>query len=172
MSRWLVVLLAVVLGACADDSPAGPGSPTGIIDLGGGVKRVTLTGNYVVSLEGQGWDLAAARITPDPVGSDFHLLATMVVQLTYSAQPAGFCKQSPGGGGVTFASLDEVPVDSASCSWTSAQLGGNFEHSDSAWTGQGYLFRDREAAIKAKLRIVSDYVIGPDVSVTFDIVGL
>jgi hypothetical protein len=164
--------LAVALGACADDSPAGPGSQTGIVDLGGGVKRVTLTGNYVADLEGQGWDLAAARITPDPVGSDFHLRATMVVQLTYNEQPAGFCKQSPVGGGVTFASLDDIPVDSAGCNWTSAQLGGNFEHSDSSWTGQGYLFRDRSGAVVAKLRIVSDYVIGPDVGVTFDIVGL
>ena len=172
MSRWLVLLLAVALGACMDDSAAGPGATTAIIDLPGGGKRVTLTGNYVADLEGEGWDLAAGRITPDPVGSDFHLIATMVVQLTYSEQPAGFCRKQPAGGGTTFAALDDIPDDTASCNWTSAQLGGNFEHSDSSWTGQGYLFRDRTGATKAKLRIVADSVIAADVSVTFDIVGL
>ena len=172
MSRWLVLPLAVALGACADDSPAGPGSQMGIIDLPGGGKRVTLTGNYVESLEGQGWDLPGGRITPDKVGSDFHLMATMVVMLTYNEQPAGFCKQLPAGGGVTFASIEEIPADTAGCNWTSAQLGGNFEHGDSTWTGQGYLFRDRTGTVAAKLRIVADYVIAADVGVTFDIIGL
>lgn len=175
MSRWLALPLAVALGACADDSPAGPAPQPqpGVINLAGGAKRVTLTGNYVADLNGQGWDLAAGRITPDEVGSDFHLLATMVVQLTFSEQPAGFCRKQPAGGGTTFARLEDVPGDAATCTtWSSAQFGGNSEHSESMWAGQAYLFRDRAGVVRAKLLIVDDYVIGGDFGVTFDIIGL
>ena len=174
MSRGLVASLVVALGACADDRSAGPArTQPGVIDLPGGAKRVTLTGNYVADLDGQGWDLATARITPDEVGSDFHLLATMVVQLTFNEQPAGFCRKQPAGGGTTFARLEDVPGDAASCTtWSSAQFGGNFEHSESMWAGQAYLFRDTASVVRAKLLLVDDYVIGGDFGVTFDIIGL
>ena len=166
-------MLVVALGACADDDPAGPAAQPGVIDLPGGAKRVTLTGNYVADLDGQGWDLATARITPDEVGSDFHLLATMVVQLTFTEQPAGFCRKQPAGGATTFARLEDVPGDAASCTaWSSAQFGGNSEHSESMWAGQAYLFRDRASVVRAKLLLVDDYVISGDFGVTFDIIGL
>jgi len=172
VSRWLALPLVVALGACGDSSPAGPGAQTGVIDLPGGVKRVTLTGNYVADLAGQGWDLAAGRITPDEVGSDFHVRATMVVSLTYNEQPAGFCRKQPAGGGTVFTSLGDVPGDAAGCNWTSAELGGNSEHGDSQWAGQGYLFRDTAGVVRAKLLIADDYVIGGDFGVTFDIINL
>ena len=173
MSRFLFLLLAVTLGACADNSPAGPASQPGVIDLMGGGKRVTLTGNYVADLDGQGWDVAAGRITPDPVGSDFHLVMTMVVQFTVTEQPAGFCRKQPAGGGTTFPRVQDIPEDAASCtSWSSAQFGGNTEHSESMWAGQAYLWRDRAGAVTAKLLIVDDQAIDADVAVTFDIIGL
>jgi hypothetical protein len=172
MSRWPVALLLVALGACGEESAAGPGSQSGVIDLAGGGKRVTLTGNYLADLNGQGWDVTAGRITPDEVGSDFHVAATMVVQLTFTEQPAGFCRKQPAGGGTLFARLEDVPGDTAGCNWTSAQLGGNSDHDDSQWAGQGYLFRDRAGAVAARLMIVDDYVIAGDFGVTFDIIGL
>ena len=175
MPRWSVALLAVAFVACGDGAgPAGSGMlQPGVVDLPGGIKRVTLTGNYTVSLDGQGWDVAAGRITPDPVGSDFHLTMTMVVQLAATEQGAGFCRKQPAGGGTTFTRLEDIPADAASCTgWSSAQFGGNTEHSESMWAGQGYLWRDRVGTVKAKLLIVDDHGIGGDVDVTFDIVGL
>ncbi len=160
----------MALAACGEDSAAGPASQRGVIDIAGGGKRVTLTGNYLADLNGQGWDLAAGRITPAAAGSDFHVLATMVVQLTYDEQPAGFCRKQPAGGGTLFARVEDVPGEAAGCNWTSAQLGGNSAHADSEWAGQGYLFRDRTGVVKARLMIVDDYVIDADFGVTFDII--
>ena len=145
-------------------------SQPGVIDLPGGGKRVTLTAR---SVYGEGWDVTSARITPDQTGSTFYLRATMVVGLVPTTIGDAFCRQQPAAGAPAFERVEDVPGDASSCTmFTSAELGGNFAHSDSAWAGQGYLLRDSAGVGRAKLLIVADYGIGADVGVTFDIVGI
>ena len=170
-----VALLAVALGACGEDrSPAGePTAQPGVVDLPGGGKRVKLIGDYVASIKGEGWNLATGLITPGPDDSDFHLSMTMVVMLFPTTAMNDFCFKQPAAGAAAFARVEDVPADEADCaSWTSASLGGTFEHSETMWAGQGYLVRDRAGVTAAKLLTVADYVIGPDVGITFDIIAL
>jgi hypothetical protein len=173
MSRWPGVLLAVALVGCGAGGATAPSSQPGVVDLPGGGKRVTLTGNYVVGFEGEGWNLATGRITPGPDDADFRLTASMVVSLSQTTPMGGFCLKQPAPGAPAFARVEEVPGDVASCvSWTGANLGGNSNHTESQWAGQAFLVRDRASVPAAKLLMFADYVMDGDVWVTFDIIGL
>ena len=139
----------------------------------GEVKRVTLTGNYLTSTTGQGWNLEDGRVATDTADADFQLTMTMVIMLFPNKPQVGFCQRQPPGGAAGFARVEDVPGDVAGCtSWAPADLGGNTPVVANSIGGQGYLVRDRNAVPIAKLRTVSGSIVGADVAVTFDIVKL
>jgi hypothetical protein len=174
MVRWSVVLLVVVLGACGGCNNAGERGPAPrIVDLPGGGKRVRLYGNQSAGVDGEGWKIATGEILPGPDDTDFHLTMAMVISLFPSQGESGFCQKQPAAGAPAFARVEDVPGDAASCAgWSPAYLGGNSNHTDSLYAGQGFLVRDRAGLVAARLLTVADDVMNGDVNVTFDIIGL
>lgn len=157
-----VVVLAFALG-CAD----GGGGPAG------GARRVTLTGNYLTSTTGQGWNLGGGRIARDSADADFELMMTMVILLFPSQPQVGFCEQQPPGGVGGFTRVQDVSGDPAGCTaWTAADLGGNSPVVANSIGGQGFIVRNRDAVPVAKLMTVSGSIVGADVQVTFDLLKL
>ena len=135
-----------------------------------GVERVTLTGNYLTSLTGQGWNLESGRITNEPADVDFALSMTMVIMLHPRQPEVGFCEP---GGVSKFERVEDVPSDASGCTgWGSADLGGNSPVIADSVAGRGFIVRNRDAVPVAKLMIVSASVVEADVQVTFDIAKL
>jgi hypothetical protein len=155
-------------------SGSGGGGGSNVVDLPGGIKRVTLTGNYVQSSSGSGWNLATSMFTSGEAGSDFHLSMAMVVSLfPTSSTMVAFCERTPPGGMARFARVEDVPSDVAACgTWAPAYLGGTTAHTQSIYDGQGFIVRDAAGVPRSKLLTVADSIIDADVSVTFDIVNL
>jgi hypothetical protein len=153
-----------------DVSTGGPGDAS-TVDLGSGVKRVTLRGNYAESLQGQGWNFASGRIAVSSADADFELAMTMVISLFPSKPGVGFCKKSPPPGAARFMRVEEISGDAASCeNWEPAYLGGNSPLIAESIAGQGFLVRDRNSRPVARLLTVSGSIVAADVVVTFDIV--
>jgi hypothetical protein len=174
MARWVALLMVVVLGAGAGCDNAGERPPAPrIVDLAGGGKRVRLYGNYVVSRNGEGWNLATAQITAGVDDSDFYLNLYRIVALFPTTQMNGLCQQQSAAGAPAFARVEDVPGDAASCTtWNDAFLGADGDHSESLYAGRGFLVRDRAGLVAAKLLTVADDRLNGDVTVTFDIIGL
>jgi len=171
MVRWVALLLVVVGGGCSNEGEKPPEAR--IVDLPGGAKRVRLYGNYLLGLEGEGWKMATGEILAGPDDTDFHMTMAMVISLFPSQGSSGFCQMQPAAGAPAFARVEDVPGDAASCAtWSLAYLGGNTEHADSLYAGQGFLVRDRAGVVAAKLLTVADSIRAADVNVTFDIIGL
>jgi len=132
-----------------------------------GVQRVTLTGNYVKSSTGQGWNLESGRITNEAEDVDFALSMAMVIMLHPRQPQVGFCEL---GGVDAFERVEDVPSDASGCTdWGSADLGGNSPVIADYVAGRGFIVRNRDAVPVAKLMIVSASVVEADVQVTFDI---
>jgi hypothetical protein len=163
------MLATLFVTGCGDRAPS-IGSP-GVIDQPGGVKRVTLDGNYVAGTT-QGWNLATRTITEGSADSDFHLVMAMVISLFPTTPMTAFCQKMPATGAPPFARVEDVPGDTTGCSWGTGYLGGNSEHSVSNFDGIAFVVRDRNGAAVAKLLMISDAIVAADVTVTFDIVGL
>jgi hypothetical protein len=156
----LAAVLATTLGC-------GAGTPDA------GVKRVTLTGNYLQGIRGQGWNLAAGQIAASLADADFSLFMTVVIQLAPEQEGVGFCERSPPAGATRFARVEDVAGDPASCtSWGGAVLGGNSPSVAEGFAGAGFLVRDRNRAPVARLMIVSASIVEANVTVTFDLLRL
>ena len=96
-----------------------------------------------------------------------------VVGLYPTMEMNGLCQMQPAAGAPAFARVEDVPGDAASCvSWSGGFLGGNTNHTESQYAGQGFLVRDRAGVVAARLLTVADDVMNGDVNVTFDIIGL
>ena len=87
----------------------------------------------------------------------------MVISLFPSQGSSGFCQKQPAAGAPAFARVEDVPGDAASCAtWSTGYLGGNTEHADSLYAGQGFLVRDRAGVVAAKLLTVADSIRAAD----------
>lgn len=157
----LLLLLSFSLG-CGDGT-----------DGSNAVKRVTLTGNYVTSLTGQGWNLEGDRLARDSADADFELTMTMVISLFPNQPQVAFCEQTPLREGEGFKHVEEVPSTVLDCpSWGPAYLGGNSPSISERVGGRGFIVRNRSGVPVAKLMTVSASNIKADVNVTFDIMRL
>lgn len=163
LKQAAAVMLSIFAFSCGD---GGKGSTDGI-------KRVTLTGNYVTSTTGQGWSLDSEQIARNSGDADFSLTMKMVISLKPNQPQVGFCEQTPPMGAGGFKHIKEVPSDFASCNdWTLAYLGGNSPLISETFSGRGFIVRNRDAVPIAKLMTVSASIDRGDVRVTFDIVKL
>ena len=169
MARAAAVMLALAFG-CGGGDGAGAGDAAAGDWAAGGVQRGTLTGNYLTSTTGQGWDLATGRLASNAADADFALSMAMVISLSPRKPQVGFCKRQPPGGAAAFTRVEEIPSDVAGCaSWSLADLGGNSPLFENYVRGHGFIVRDRNAMPVARLMAVSGSVVAADVTVTFDI---
>ena len=100
------------------------------------------TGTTSAGVNGEGWKIATGEILAGPDDTDFHLTMAMVISLFPSQGSSGFCQKQPAAGAPAFARVEDVPGDDASCAtWSTGYLGGNTEHADSLYAGQGFLVR-------------------------------
>jgi hypothetical protein len=175
-SKLLILVLAAIVevgcrsGGSLDDGSGdgGGGGSDGSMD--GGVRRVTLVGNYLGQTT-QGWNMATETVTSGTAGSDFYLSMTMVVSLFPTTLMSAFCQKDPAAGAPPYATVADIPSDTAGCNWGTAYLGGTTDHTESLYAGQAFLVYDR-ASGSAKLLTIADSIVNGDVTVTFDILRL
>ncbi len=134
-----------------------------------GIVRVVLQGTQFGP--SQGYDIATNMVVEDGFGrtdADFFLSLRQINSLaSTSPGSAGFCRK-----GTRFMSPLDVPLDASGCSspWGVADLASSGPHPQSKAAGLGFVARDRNGNLAARLVIVDDWV-QPDGrgEVTFDL---
>lgn len=137
-----------------------------------GAVRVTIVSDPIFG-GGQGYDISANQVLESgnevcAATADFCLNARQILSLGTGGASGPFCKK-----GTVFTSVLDVPIDPTGCLWGVADLGGPFVHLESRRAGTGFLFRDRDGVLAARLVIVADR-IHEDThgEVTFDLVRI
>lgn len=150
--------LAVALVACGAPAAAVPDAST--VPL-----TITITSDEF-DAAGPGARLADGTVLPAGMG-DLWLAQRSTVSI-FAAAPIGICDVG------SFAALSSVPTDASACLGApndSIVLGGNANGTD-AWAGRAFLvFPDTtfDHAPTHRARIVTDAVVNPHVTMTFEL---